>query len=194
MLTDWTSPLDRRHAVRFSCPDPDMLPSPAPAEEDFFDLDWRGPNHYLGFGVMAAPTVDNLLTMVNSGLPGLAARGLLPEFLIGATAAGAAALQGGSTRRLGAEDMVFLRRDEHVQAWVLSSSVDPLDLLIVPRPSADFVGPAAPPPPPPPPPPKPEGKPEEESREESGEESGRASGEESGEASREASGVESREE
>ena len=75
--------------------------------------------------------MDSLLQMVRSGMPGLAEQGLSPQYLIGATAAGAAALQGGSARRLEAEDMVYLRTDEHVQAWVLSCSTDPLDLLVV---------------------------------------------------------------
>ena len=139
-MTDWTSPVDRRHAVRISYPGPDILPSPGPADQPGNSFDWRGPSHQLGFGVMAAPTMDSLLKMVHSGLPGLAELGLSPEYLIGATAAGAAALQGGSTRRLGAADMVFLRTDEHVQAWVLSCSVDPLDLLVVvQRPVADLL-------------------------------------------------------
>ena len=86
------------------------------------------------------PTMDSLLKIVHGGLPGLAELGLSPEYLLEAAAAGAAALQGGSTRRLGAVDMVFLRTDKHVQAWVLSCSVDPLDLLVVvQRPVADLL-------------------------------------------------------
>jgi len=139
---DWTSPVDRRHAVRFSFPDPDALPSPVDTNQPGDSLDWRGPSHQLGFGVMAAPTMDSLLQMVRSGLPGLAEQGLSPQYLIGATAAGAAALQGGLARRLGVEDRVYLRTDEHVQAWVLSCSADPLDLLVVAeRAEADVVVP-----------------------------------------------------
>jgi hypothetical protein len=55
----------------------------------------------------------------------------LPRYLIGATATGQATLQGGTRRHLGPEDMVFLRNDSHVEAWVISAGPDPLDLLVV---------------------------------------------------------------
>ena len=139
-MTDWTSPVDSRHAVRISYPGPDILHSPGPADQPGNSFDWRGPSHLLGFGVMAAPTMDKLLKKVHSGLPGLAELGLSPEYLIGVTAAGAVALQGGSTRLLGAAEMVFVHTNEHVKAWVLSCSVDPLDLLVfVERPVADLI-------------------------------------------------------
>ena len=139
-MTDWTSPVDRRHAVWISYLGPDILASLGPADQPGNSFHWRGPSHQLGFGVMAAPTMDSLLKMVHSGLPGLAELGLSPEYLIGATAAGAAALQGGTARHLSVADMVFLRTDEQVQAWVLSCSVDPLDLLVVvQRPVADLL-------------------------------------------------------
>ena len=87
MSTDWTSPVDCRHAVRFAFPEPDVLPSPENASQPGNSFDWRGPSHQLGFGVMAAPTMDSLLQMVRSGLPGLAEQGLSPQYLIGAMAA-----------------------------------------------------------------------------------------------------------
>ena len=130
MSTDWTSPVDRRHAVRFAFPEPDALPSPENASQPGNSFDWRGPSHQLGFGVMAAPTMDSLLQMVRSGLPGLAEQGLSPQYLIGRTAAGAAAHQG-SEVRLAALDIVYLRTDEYVQVWVLSCSKDPVDLLVI---------------------------------------------------------------
>ena len=98
MSTDWTSPVDRRHAVRFAFPELDALPSPENASQPGNSFDWREPSHQLGFGVKAAPTMDSLLQMVCSGLPGLAEQSLSPQYLIGAMAAGAAALQGSEVR------------------------------------------------------------------------------------------------
>ena len=143
MSTDWTSPVDRRHAVRFAFPEPDALPSPENTSQPGNSFDWRGPSHQLGFGVIAAPTMDSLLQMVRSGLPGLAEQGLSPQYLIGATAAGVVALWG-SEVRLAVSGMVYHRTDEHVQAWVLSCSKDPLDLLVVAeRAKADPLSPQA---------------------------------------------------
>ena len=130
MSTDWSSPDDRRHAVRFAFPEPDVLPSPENASQPGNSFDWTGPSHQLGCGVMAAPTMDSLLQTVHSGLPGLAEKGLSPQYLIAATAGGVAALWG-SQLWLAASDIVYHRTEEHVRAWVLSCSKDPLDLLVV---------------------------------------------------------------
>jgi len=132
----------RRRAVRISYPDPDRLRSPEPTGQPGESFDWRGPSHQLGFGLMATPTMDCLVQMVRGELPGLAELDLTPQYLIGATAAGTAALQEGSSTRLGPQDMVFLRTDEHVQAWTLLCVGDPLDLLVVVRrPVADSISP-----------------------------------------------------
>ena len=143
MSTDRTSPVDRRHAVRLAFPEPDALPLPENASQPRNSFDWRGPSYQLCFGFMAAPTMDSLLQMVRGGLPGLAEQGLSPQYLIGATAAGAAALRGREVWHA-ASHMVYLRSDEHLQAWVLWCSKDPLDLLVVAeRAEADHISPQA---------------------------------------------------
>ena len=71
-----------------------------------------------------------MASLLRSGMPALAKQGLSPQYLIGATAAGAVAVQGSEVWRA-ASDIVYFRTDKHVHAWVLSLSKDPLDLLVV---------------------------------------------------------------
>ena len=130
MSTDLTSPVDRRHAVRFAFPEPDALPSPEDASQPGNSFEWSGLFHQLGCGIMAALTMDGHLQMVRSGLPGLAEQGLSPQYLMGAMAVGAVALRG-SKVGLTTSDMVYFRTNENVQALVLSCSKDPLELLVV---------------------------------------------------------------
>jgi hypothetical protein len=56
-----------------------------------------------------------------------------PRYLIGATRNGQESLQRDPERPLGVQDLVFLRTDEHVHIWVMSSGADPLDLILVLR-------------------------------------------------------------
>ena len=87
--------------------------------------------------------MDSLLQMVSSGLPGLTEQGLSPQYFIKAMVAGAAALRG-SKVWLAALDIVYLRTDKHVQAWVLLNSNDLLNLLVIAkRAEADPLSPQA---------------------------------------------------
>ena len=70
--------------------------------------------------------------MVLREVPEIKEAGQSPRYLIGATAKGQQALQGEQNEKpLGVGDMVFLRSDAHVGAWVMSSGPDPMDLLVV---------------------------------------------------------------
>src|SRR5205085_2810512 len=115
LFADWASPHNLMYAVRFSMPDPSLVVVVQEQSQPRTFFDWRGPSHQLGFGAVAASTMGSLLEMVGSRLPGLTNQSLLPEYLIVVTAVGVAALQSSSTQRLGTEDMVYLRIDEHVQ-------------------------------------------------------------------------------
>jgi hypothetical protein len=119
-----------KRAVRISYLESAALPLTASLHLAVESLDWRGPSHQLFFGLMAAPTLECLVQMVQGEVPAITEE-QPPQHLIGATATGQAALQGGTSPRLVLEDMVVLRADGHVEAWVLSSGPDPLDLLVV---------------------------------------------------------------
>jgi hypothetical protein len=119
-----------KRAIRISYLESVALPATASLDLAMESLDWRGLSHQLFFGLMAAPTLDCLVQMVQGEVPAITEE-RLPQYLIGATASGQATLQGGTIRRLALEDMVVLRADGHVEAWVLSSGPDPLDLLVV---------------------------------------------------------------
>ena len=84
---------------------------------------------------MAMPTMDCLVKMVLGAVPAITEMSQSPWYLIGATARGQSALQREKTssQPLGPGDMVLLRSDALVEAWVLSSGSDPLDLLVVVR-------------------------------------------------------------
>jgi hypothetical protein len=91
---------------------------------------------------MAEPTLGCLVQMIQGEIPAITEE-QPPQYLIGATATGQASLRGDSSRRLALEDMVVLRADGQVEAWVLSSGPDPLDLLVVvERPGPDSRGPS----------------------------------------------------
>lgn len=128
MFLDWQSPVGHKRAVRISYLELAVLPDTA----GLASLDWRGLSHHLSFGLMAVPTLDCLVKMVQGEVPAITEE-QPPRYLIGATATGQRSLriQGGTSRRLALEDMVVLRADGHVEAWVLSSGDDPLDLLVV---------------------------------------------------------------
>ena len=75
--------------------------------------------------------MDSIVEMICRNLEGISLRE--SRYLIGATGNGQESLQRDPEKPVGVEHLVFLRTDEHVRVWVMSSGTDPLDLLLVLR-------------------------------------------------------------
>ena len=127
-LADWESPFSPR-AVRIHI----VRRSGAPAAPNpFLGRPWceRDLDRRIACGVLATPSIIHLLRVVRE--QDVEDEIQCPRYLIGATSEGAARLRQDPEDPLPLGQLKFLNRDDDICVWFLiNSSQDPLDLMII---------------------------------------------------------------
>jgi len=101
-------------------------------EHAFLGPPWwqNGSDRGISWGVLESPSIKNLLGVIKAQRAEVAI--LCPRYLIGATGEGSNALSLDPTAPLPLRDLIFLHKDDDLQAWLLANDgKHPLDLMVL---------------------------------------------------------------